>query len=129
MANMFVSAIVFFFGGGGWGWGVGDKAVPPWFCVSLLSKVITDAVNSEWLTNLCPTIYTMIVFVTKNSCVDQVLNSCLGRTLHFACCFQGVTLGAGLIITFLSFVIVYFINKKADLIFTPTDPPSSSLDS
>lgn len=42
---------------------------------------------------------------------------------------QGVTLGAGLIITFVSFVLVYFINKKADLIFTPTDSSSSGLDS
>ncbi|XP_078381644.1 nicastrin-like isoform X2 [Oculina patagonica] len=41
---------------------------------------------------------------------------------------EGVTLGAGLIITLVSFVLVYFINKKADLIFTPTDPLSSDLD-
>lgn len=47
---------------------------------------------------------------------------------YFASCFQGVTLGAGLIITLVSFVLVYFINKKADLIFTPTDPLSSDLD-
>lgn len=42
--------------------------------------------------------------------------------------FQGVTLGAGLTITFLSFLLVYFINKKADVIFTSTDPLSSELD-
>ncbi|RMX60946.1 hypothetical protein pdam_00003426 [Pocillopora damicornis] len=41
---------------------------------------------------------------------------------------EGVTLGAGLTITFLSFVLVYFINKKADVIFTSTDPLSSELD-
>lgn len=42
--------------------------------------------------------------------------------------FQGVTLGAGLTITLLSFLLVYFINKKADVIFTSTDPLSSELD-
>ncbi|PFX26799.1 Nicastrin [Stylophora pistillata] len=40
---------------------------------------------------------------------------------------EGVTLGAGLTITLLSFALVYFINKKADVIFTPADPLSSDL--
>ena len=121
--------------------GVGsDRTAPPCFCVSLQSKAISGAVNFERLTNICRTMYlTNISFCRtmhkqsmylsqKNFFCGPGFKSYHDRTLNVACCFQGVTLGAGLIITFVSFVLVYFINKKADLIFTPTDSPSSGLD-
>lgn len=57
---MFVSGA-----GGGGEEGTGDKVGPPYFCVSLLSTVITGAVDFERLTNIGRTIYTINVFVTK----------------------------------------------------------------
>ena len=111
------------------GVGGSDKAAPPCFCASLLSKVISGAVNFERLTNICRTMYKRSIYLSqKNFLCGPGFKSYHDRSVSVACCFQGVTLGAGLIITFVSFVLVYFINKKADLIFTPTDPPSSALD-
>ena len=43
--------------------------------------------------------------------------------------FQGLTLGAGLIIAILSFGLVFFINKKADKLFTPSSPLDEDIDS
>ncbi|XP_068731968.1 nicastrin-like [Montipora capricornis] len=41
---------------------------------------------------------------------------------------EGVTLASGLIITFLSFGLVFFINKKADQLFTPSHTLSEDVD-
>ena len=41
----------------------GDYLVSLFFCISLLSKVITDTINFELLTNICCAIYTI-----KNIC-------------------------------------------------------------
>ena len=68
------------------------------------------------------------LYLSHKNCLCRPGSKSYHFTLNFACCSQGVTLGAGLVITFASFVLVYFINKKADLIFTPgTDPLSSDL--
>ena len=52
----------------------GDQAALPCFCVSLLSKVITGALNFERLTNGCCTIYTInCICLIKIARVDQAL--------------------------------------------------------
>ena len=49
------------------GVGGSDKAAPPCFCASLLSKVISGAVNFERLTNICRTMYKRSIYLSQKN--------------------------------------------------------------
>ena len=62
-------------------------------------------------------------------CFNFVVIILICQFSHCLSCFQGATLAAGLIITVFSFGLVYLINKKASVLFTPNSPLDADVDS